>query len=244
MDPIRFAEACARVIGVEYERGSVGLLAEKTLHAVLKEYFEPDHSFHEVKIGSHHADICRDGRIIEVQTRSLGNLRKKLSRLLEDYPVTVVYPIPATKYLCWMDPESGEVLSKRKVAKKGSFFDAGRELWALSSLLAHPNLTVCLLRIDMEEYRLQNGWSKDGKRGSERYDRIPLALVDELVLDTPASFEGLFPTGLPERFTAKDFKRAVKGGPRTAPALLSVLVRMGIVVKVGTEGRAFVYKHA
>ena len=39
MDPIRFAEACARVVGVEYERASVGLLAEKTLHAVLKEYF-------------------------------------------------------------------------------------------------------------------------------------------------------------------------------------------------------------
>ncbi len=244
MDTVRFAEACARVVGLDYERKSVGLLSEKTLHAVLKEYFESDHAFHEVKVGSHHADILRDGHVIEIQTRSLGNLRRKLETLLESYAVTVVYPIPATKYLSWMDPESGEILSRRKVARRGSFYDAGRELWSLCSFLGHPNLTVCLLRIDMEEYRLQNGWSKDKKRGSERYDRIPLALVDELLLSAPSSFESLFPPSLPERFTAKEFRKAVKGGPRTSPALLSVLLRMGIVVKDGKAGRAFIYKHA
>lgn len=244
MDTVRFSEACARVIGISYERTSVGLLAEKTLHAVLKEYIESDHAFHEVKIGNHHADICKDGHITEIQTRSLGNLRKKLDIFLKDHTVEVIYPIPAEKYVFWMDPLSGEILSSHKSPKKGSFFDAGREIWALSSYLHHPHLKIRLLLIDMEEYRLKNGWSRDGKRGSERYDRIPTALRGELSLDDKASFLALFPDSLTGDFTAKEFRKATKTGERTAPALLSVLVRMGIVEKSGEKGRAFLYHRA
>ncbi len=244
MDTIRFSEACARVIGLDYERKSVGLLSEKTVHAVLKEYFEPDHTFHEVKVGTHFADICKDGYITEIQTRSLGNLRKKIDVFLPEYVVRVVYPIPATKYLSWMDPSSGEILSRHKSPKKGSFFDAGREIWALSSFLGHPHLQIHLMLIDMEEYRLQNGWSRNRKRGSERYDRIPLALCDELVLCDPVSYEALFPESLTDDFTAKDFRKATKTSDRVAGALLSVLVRLGIVCKSGQKGRAFLYRRS
>ena len=242
MDKERFLRACSSVVGIGYARESIGLLAEKTMHAVIKEYMEEDHRFHEVRVGPFYADICRGDEIVEIQTRSLGRLRKKLDAFLPSYHVTVIYPIPAAKHLFWMDPQSGEILSGRRVSKKGSFYDAGRELWAISSYLGHPNLTVRLLLIDMEEYRLQNGYGKDKKRGSERYDRIPVALSDELVLDCPEDFEALFPMGLGEEFTVREFRKAVKGGPRTAPALLSVLVRMGIAEKTGACGRAFLYR--
>ncbi len=243
MDTIRFAEACARVIGLDYERKSVGLLAEKTVHATLKEYFESDHAFHEIKVGTHFADICKGEHITEIQTRSLGNLRKKLDAFLPNYTVDVVYPIPFVKYLSWMDPVTGEILSRHKSPKKGTFFDAGREIWALSSYLGHPHLRIHLMLIDMEEYRLQNGWSRDGKKGSERYDRIPIALKDEMVLTDGASYDKLFPRDLVGDFTAKEFRKATKTGERVSVSLLSVLVRMGIVLKCGQKGRAFLYRH-
>lgn len=243
MDPIWFAECCERTIGKEYPRTTVGLLSEKTLHAVLKEYFEPDPSYHEKKVGKHYADICRGEEIIEIQTRSFDKLRDKLSVFLQDHKVTVVHPIPARKNLIWIDPESGAYSEKRLVPKKGSFYDAGRELWRISSFLLHPNLTVCLMLIDMDEYRLQNGYGKDKKRGSERHDRIPTALVDCLFLHGKDAYESLFPQNLPSPFTAKEFRHAVKGGPRTAPSLLNVLTKMGIVSRDGMRGRAFLYRY-
>ena len=97
MDEKRFLEACTFTVGRAYDRNKVGLLSEKTLHATLKYYFEPDKRYHEQKIGMHYADICRDGQIFEIQTRSMNRLRDKLRAFLEEYRVCVVYPIPAEK---------------------------------------------------------------------------------------------------------------------------------------------------
>ena len=155
----------------------------------------------------------------------------------------MVYPIPARKKLSWMDPESGETTPLRTVGKQGSFYDAGRELERLLPYLGHPHLSLLLLLLDMEEYRLRNGWSKDGKRGAERYDRIPVGLADSLLLTDKASFSALFPPTLASSsFTAKEFRRAVKGGPRTAPGLLHVLCEMGVTERCGKRGNAFLYR--
>lgn len=240
-----FLASCARVVGNAYERDTVGLLKEKTLHAVMKDFIEPNHAYHEKKTEGFVADVLRpSGEIFEIQTRSFDRLRRKLAAFLPKHPVTVVYPIPAAKMLSWLDAESGEASSFRKVPKKGSFYDAGRELARILPFLHHPNLSILLLLIDMEEYRLKNGWGKDGKRGSERYDRIPTALSDSLLLTDAASYEALFPFSLASPFTAKEFRRAVKGGPRTAPELLRVLGEMGVVERCGKQGNAFLYRKA
>lgn len=241
MDEMRFLSACERVIGKEYERDSVGLLSEKTMHAVLKDYFEADHAFHEIKEGAFHADILRGGEIIEIQTRSLGSLRKKLDAFLKTHSVTVVYPIPFEKKLIWLDGESGEAEPPRRVGKKGSYFDAGRELFSICDYLLHPRLSVCLLLLDVEEYRFI-GKKGSKKYGTRRYDRIPTALRGELVLRKKEDFYALFPSNLSSPFTAKQFRKAVKGGPRTAPALLSVFLRVGILRRVGKEGNAYLYE--
>ena len=243
MNEARFLSACEKIVGKSYERTTVGLLSEKTLHAVLKEYFEAEHDFHEVKVGSFYADILRGDEIVEIQTRSLGSLRKKLDAFLKDYTVTVVHPIPYEKNLIWLDGESGEAAPARRVGRRGSFYDAGRELWYLSDYLLHPRLRICLLLIDMDEYRFL-GRKGSKKYGTERFDRIPTALRAELVLEDKKDFYALLPERLPSPFTAKEFRKAVKGGPKTAPALLSVLMRLGIVVRTGKKGNAYLYEKA
>jgi hypothetical protein len=237
----RFAASCAKIVGREYERDTIGILGEKTMHAVLKDFAEPDTAFHEQKVEGYVADVFRDGAITEIQTRSLDRLLTKLKAFLPRYPVTVVYPIPATKYLSWIEAD-GTVTPLRKVSKKGSFYDAGRELERILPFLAHPNLSVLLLLVDMEEYRLRNGWGKDKRRGAERHDRIPIALADSLLLTDAASFEALFPTSLPSPFTRKEFRKAIKGGPKNPLALLRVLCEMGIVTRCGKRGNSFLYE--
>ena len=59
------------------------------------------------------------------------------------------------------------------------------ELYQLGELLFHPNLRLCVLLLEVEEYRLLNGWSRDKKRGSTRFDRLPVSLLGEVWVRSP-----------------------------------------------------------
>ena len=167
----RFNRACEKIIGKERVRESIGTLSEKTVHAVLKNYYEPDEQYQEVAIDGLFADIFNGREIIEIQTRSFDKVRKKLDRFLPLHPVTVVLPIADTKWIYWINPETGECSEKRKSPKKGNPYNAFYELYKIKSYLKNPNLTIKFIFMDMEEYKLLNGWSRDKKRGSTRYDR-------------------------------------------------------------------------
>ena len=56
MDAQRFQEAC-RLITQDRARSGIGTLGEKTLHAVIKHYLEPDERCHEIRVGGYIADI-------------------------------------------------------------------------------------------------------------------------------------------------------------------------------------------
>ena len=51
---------------------------KKTLHAVLKQYFEPRKENQEVPVGPYVADICNEQGIFEIQTRDLTGFGKNL----------------------------------------------------------------------------------------------------------------------------------------------------------------------
>ena len=60
----------------------IGTLGEKSLHAVLKRYYQPDESLHERKVGRMTVDaVLSDGSLLEIQTRGFSSLRKKLPLL-------------------------------------------------------------------------------------------------------------------------------------------------------------------
>lgn len=96
------------------ERNGIGTLSEKTVHAVLKHYYAPDESQHEIPVEGCVADIFNGKEIIEIQTRSFDRMRPKLERFLPLYPVTIVYPIPYCKHVYWIDEETGEISGGRK----------------------------------------------------------------------------------------------------------------------------------
>ena len=94
----------------------------------------------------------------------------------------------------------------------------------------------------MDEYRLLDGWSRDRKRGSHRYDRIPLALQDRLLLTCPRDYMQLVPADLPEPFTSAQFAAAAGYRKNGFSTVLLLLTEMGVLDRVGKKGNSWLYK--
>lgn len=244
MDREAFEQAKLRVLLKQNDPHGFGTLKEKTVHAVMKLYYEPDEDYHEVPIEGYIADIYTGERIIEIQNGNFGKLRPKLEAFLPLYPVTVVLPIPHYKWVVWMDEKSGELSGKHKSPITGSVYHAFPELYKIKQYLGHPNLSFAFPLIDIDEYRLLNGWSRNRKRGSSRYDRMPLALYDEVVIERVEDFAGLVPYELDDAFTVKEFARAVGIRNDLAGVTLPLLVHMGILVRPGKRNREYLYEVA
>jgi len=242
MDRERFTAAKNAVLSTERERNGIGTLGEKTLHAVLKAYCEPSADSREIKIGKYIADIVGENGIIEIQTRDFNHLRKKLEAFLPCAEVTVVYPIVQTKFLCWINGETGEVTEKRRSPKIGKPVDVFPELYKIKPLLTDPRLRFRLLFLEVTEYRYLNGWSKDKKKGSSRCDRIPDKLLGEIALDRPADYAVFLPDELPVPFTSKDYAKAAKRNVHLAQTALNVLNEVGAVKRVGKTGNLYLYE--
>lgn len=236
-----FERAKKKIIGVDRQRLGIGTLAEKSVHAVLKNYYEPDEDHQEIPIEDYVADIYVNGEIIEIQTRQFNKLRGKLAAFLPLYQVTVVYPIPKEKWLIWIDQESGELSKKHKSPVKGNPYVAFPELYKIKMFLKDPNLKLKLVLLNMEEYRLLNGWSKDKKRGSSRFDRIPTELVEEVEINCPQDYMQFVPYELENSFTSKEFAKAAHIPAPLAQTVLNILYYVGTVTRVGKEGNQYLY---
>ena len=240
-DKRRFDKICNDIIVTKKERNRIGELSEKTVHAVLKEYYAPGKENQEVRIGRFFADICIEEEIIEIQTAHFDKLRGKLNAFLQDYVVTVVYPIPHEKYMIWVDPETGELSRKRKSPKTGTPYVVFRELYKIKPFLTHPNLRIRLVLFDAEEYRMLNGWSHDKKKGSTRFDRLPTGLFDEIYLERKEDYLQFVPYEL-EHFTSAQFAKCTKMTRNSATTVLNILYDLGVVERVGKEGNAYLYE--
>lgn len=242
IDEARFEAAKNKIIGRERERHGIGTLSEKTVHAVLKHYYAPDVKMHEIPIGNFVADIFTGEEIIEIQTRAFHTLRRKLEAFLKEYPVTIVYPIPREKWLSWIDEESGEVSAKRKSPKHGNPYQAFPELYKIRPFLQNENLKFRFALLDMEEYRLLNGWSRDKKKGSERYDRIPTRFAEEVCIGRREDYMQFIPFHLPEIFTAKEFAQNAKIPAKLAGIVLLIMTDLGIVERTGKRRNSYLYR--
>ncbi len=237
----RFIEACKQVDRANMERSTIGTLGEKCLHLILKYTFEPDTVCHEVKVGRFYADIKTESGITEIHTRNFNTLRKKLDVFLKEGMVRIIYPIPRKKQIVWIDLNSGETTSPRKSPKTGSFFDCFRELYKIKVYLDNENLIFTPLLIDVVEYRNLDGWSRDKKKGSSRFDRIPTEIVDFVDIKGKEDYKKLIPMGLDSNFTVKDFAKAAKISESSASKAVNILRHLGVITLDGKKGRANLY---
>lgn len=236
-----FENAKRKIVGVDRQRLGIGTLSEKTVHAILKNYYEPDEDKQEIPIENYVADIYSDGEIIEIQTRQFNKMREKLKCFLPMYPVTIVYPIPREKWIIWIDEETGSLSQKRKSPVKGNPYIAFPELYKIKPFLKDPNLRLKLVLLDMEEYKLLNGWSKDKKKGASRFDRIPTELVEEVEINCLKDYMQFVPYELESEFTSKEFAKAAHIPVSLAQNVLNILYHVGVVTRVGKKGQQYLY---
>lgn len=243
LDKQRFHQALEKTLNGEITRDSIGTLGEKTTHAVLKAYFEPFEDSREVRIGRYVADIAGENGIIEIQTRQFNRLLKKLDLFLEYTDVTVVYPIPEKKYVRWIDPQTGELSGRRVSPKKGSIYDAFAELVKIKYALDNPHFHFIAVMLEAEDIRSLNGRSKDKKRGSTRYDRIPIDILEEYRFDCPQDYTMVIPPQLEGEYTSAGFAKAAKISRILAQSTLNILTYLGAVERIGKRGREIIYKN-
>ena len=225
MDQARFLEACRWALSGEGAPQGIGTLGEKALHRAVKYYFQPDSQQREVPVPPYVADAVTPEGILEVQTRSFQRLRPKLQAFLSQGPEGEVSPAHKSP----LKPTAGSVLP---------------ELYQLGELLFHPNLRLCVLLLEVEEYRLLNGWSRDKKRGSTRFDRLPVSLLGEVWVRSPQEYGKLLPPGLPVPFTSRELGKAVGLSPKKATLAAHVLRKLGAISQQGKRGNAFLYVQA
>lgn len=238
MDEARFLQACREAMEDGRRSGGIGTLGEKTLHAALKRYFEPEERFREVTVGRYVADIVGPDGIIEIQTSGFGRLREKLAFFLESYPVTVVYPVAGLKWLISMSGD-GELSRRRKSPKAGGPWELLIELYSIREHLGNPGLRLCVPVLEVEEYRLKDG---RGRRGYTRWERMPVRLMDEIWVKGPGDSRLLLPPGLPEEFTAKEFRACGRFSNMQGSLALSAAKELGAVEQIGMKGRAYLYR--
>ncbi|MDF2908358.1 MAG: hypothetical protein K0R34_3679 [Herbinix sp.] len=244
MDKQLFMQACDEVIGQQQGLNGIGTLGEKTVHSVLKHYISPNHLNHEIKVGGFVADICTGNEIIEVQTRQFNKLRRKLQMFLTFAPVTIVYPIPSTKWIRWVNPQTGEISPRRKSPKAGSPYSIFPELYKIKEYLVNPNLKLKIIMMDLEEYRFLDGWSTDKKKGATRSDRIPTELVNELDIQGIEGYQLLIPEGLDYEFTTRDYKKASGQSLQVSRTALHVLNYIGTIERTGKKGNTLIYRRS
>jgi hypothetical protein len=221
--------------------GGIGTLNEHSLHAFLKETYEPDSLKREIKIGRYVADIENSGKIIEIQTRGFFSLKKKLAFFLKDHDVTVVYPVAQIKRLFWVDPVIGETSPPRKSPKTGKPFEIFYELIHIKELLCEPRLSFKIVMLELDEYRNLDGWSRDRKKGSTRKDRVPISIFGEVDICKTEDYLKLMPDGLSEKFTVPELMKCGHMSRTLAQRAVTVLCAVGVINRVGKAGRAYLY---
>lgn len=221
----------------KYENNVIGVLSEKTLHKTIKNLYEPNHLYQEIKIDNYYVDICKENNIIEVQTKQFNKFRDKITYLLSlnKYKINIVYPVFTSKMI--YNISNGEISDPKRSPKKFRIPEVFHELYMIKQLLGHKDLMITLLLFEINEYREIT----NNRRGYVCYDRVPTKLVDEIVLKDNKDYIKLLPSDLNETFTSKEICLKTKTNVKYVNKMLNVMKYLNVVEVVGKDGRKLLY---
>ena len=222
------------------QRNTIGILKEKSIHSILKNYIDSNINNQEIKVDGYVCDIYDGKEIYEIQTIGLDKLRVKLNALGKDYIINVIHPIARIKKVAWIDKETGEISSYHMSPKKATIYDALKELYKIKMCLDNPNIKVHIMFLECIEYRNLDGYGKTKKRYSTRHEMIATDLLDIYSLDSKSKYLSLL-GGLIE-FTNDVLSKHVKTSIRNATILTNILSYLDIIEVIRKDGRKNVYK--
>jgi hypothetical protein len=218
----------------------IGNLRESSLHAALKTWYARPGDEVEAQVAGYFIDLRRGDTLIEIQTRNFSALKRKLTRLLDDYAVRLVHPIAQEKYLV-RQTKAGRVLSRRKSPKHGLAVRLFDELVSVPDLAAHPRFVLEIVLTREEEISREGRGGSWRRRGWKIVDRRLLDVLGRAEFTAPRDYAAFLPANLPETFTTRDL--AEQGGYPLylAQKMAYCLRRMDVLAAVGKRRNAALY---
>jgi hypothetical protein len=223
---------------------SIGTLNEKSLHAALKQWYAQPDDLIEAPVDGFTVDIVRGDLLIEIQTRNLSSIRRKLATLVEQHPVRLVYPVAQDRWIVRQSGNGRRALGRSKSPKRGSFELAFEELVSVAGLLAHPNFSLHVVLIQEEQVRRRDATGSWWRRGWVMHERRLLQIVNQRLFITPQDMLALLPVTLLEPFTTEDLKKAIGQPIWLARKMAYSLRAMGAIAVVGKRSRSILYARA
>ncbi len=220
----------------------IGTLSEKSLHAALKEWIGRPGDQFEVKLDGYIIDILRGKLLIEIQTRHLYLMKRKLNKLLPNHAVRLIHPIPKEKWIV-RQTANGKQISRRKSPKQGKVIDIFNELVRIPNLLSHPNLTIELLMTQQDEILRDDGKGSWRRKHWSVYDHQLIDVIDNITFNSKNDYTRLLPANLPQPFTNKELAEALPCSPHLARKITYTLRQMGEIDIVGKRRNAFLYEN-
>lgn len=227
---------------------SIGELNERSLHRALKQRYAARGGTVEGIVGGYVADVLLGDRIVEIQTGSFSSLKRKLPRLLAEYPVTLVHPIARDRFIVRMDHAAGDgaepvaLARPRKSPKHGSPFDVFQALTGIPTLLDHPNLTLDIVMVVDEDIRVPYQGRRRRRRDWVSVDRRLLEVIETRTVEGMADLFAMIDAELPEAFTSRDLAEAMRSSRRLGQQAAFCFREAGLSEICGKRNRFLLYR--
>ena len=216
-------------------------MTEYSLHSEIKEWYRGSGDGLEVKVEDFIVDVRRGDLLIEIQTQNFSVIRKKLTKLLLNNQVRLVYPVSKLKWIVHTSA-SGGFVRRRKSPKKGKVVDVFHELVHIPRLVGNRNFSLEVLLIEEEEVRCNDGEGSWRRKGISVKDRKLLNVFDRIVFRDSQDFLRFLPKDLHGNFTNKVVASKLGISIRLAQKITYCLRKMGAISVVGKKRNELLFQ--
>jgi len=214
---------------------------EHSLHSEIKERYSIPGDKLEAKVDDFFIDISRGSLLIEIQTKNFSAIKRKLSNLVKNHKVRLVYPIPERKWIVRVT-ETGEVLSRRKSPKKGKLADLFYELVRIPDLIGNKNFSFEVLMIEEEEIRCNDGKGTWRRKGVSIKDSKLINVNGKVLFKHRRDFLTFLPDDLKNPFTNRTLANQAGISISLARKITYCLRKMGVITYVGKKRRELMFQ--
>lgn len=226
---------------LSYEEIGIGVLNESSLHYQIKQWYGQPGDRFEVKVEGNVIDIIRGEHLIEIQTKNFNAIKNKITKLIPNYKITLVYPIALEKWITTTN-EEGEVISRRKSPQKSEIIDIFKELVSIPELINNSNLTIDAILIHEEELRCQDGKGSWRRKGTSIVDRNLIKVIATKSISGVNDYLNFLPEDLPQEFTNKILADIMKIKIEKIRRITYCLKKINVIEEVGKKGHELLFK--
>jgi hypothetical protein len=217
---------------------------ESSLHSAIKKWYFLEGDKLEVKVDDFIVDIVRGDLLIEIQIANFSAIKPKLTRLLNDHKVRLVYPIPKEKWIVHKSTATGETYGRRRSPKKGRLSDLFSELIRIPSLFSKGNLSIEVLMIEVEEIWCNDGRGSWRRKGASIEDRKLICVFEREIFENKADFLKVLPKDLRDPFSNRNLAESLGIPVNQSRKMTYSLRKIGTITHVGENRNQMLFARA